>query len=266
MLAERRSYMSDLDLDIELSPTHVGISPPPTLQACLESLMDNLILRTCQANRACAATLDASLVENESPCLRLILSDDLPGLGPDEYDLYAFLSEPTQPPASFSPQARSLAALAVTMDHLVQYFDLYSAGTGSTLWVDIPHREAPALDCKVIGGSASWFHRPLYKGNDLLKRLSGDQEIADRVLAVFLATTPDLIDQLNHTLAAGDWDEARRLYHSIKGSAANVGGTMLCEVAWAGERSAQANDLETALAILPRLNWEFDRLNRHCRR
>ncbi len=258
--------MSDPDLGIDLSPTHDRVSPPPNLQVCLEYLMDNLILRTHQANRACAAKLDASLVNNETPCLRLILSDDLPGLAPDEYDLYAFLTGPTEPPANLSPQARSLAALAVTMDHLVQCFDLYSAGSGSTLWVDLPYPEAQALDCTAIGRSASWFPRPLYNGDDLVRRLSGDQEIADRVLAVFLATTPDLIDQLDHTLAAGDSVEIRRLYHSIKGSAANVGGTMLCQVAWAGERSAKANDLETALAILPRLSWEFDRLNQHCRR
>ncbi len=266
MLEERGALMAESDIGIELSPTHVRISPPPILPACLGFLMDNLILRARQADRACAASIDFGLVEDGPHCLRLILSDDLPGLAPDEFELYAHLAGMTRPPANLSPPARSLAALAVTLDHLVQYFDLYSTGSGGTLWVDIALPEAPTMDCMVARKPLGWFRRQLHDGEDLVQRLQGDRRIADRVLTIFLSTTPDDIERLNRALVSGDGDEVRLQYHSIKGSAANVGGLMLSEVAWAGERAAVAGDLKSAQAILPRLRWEFERLARHCHR
>ena len=100
---------------------------------------------------------------------------------------------------------------------------------------------------------------------DLIERLMGNEDLARRVAARFLADIPDQLATLSKALGAeahkageGNWAAARDLAHSIKGAAANVSGVALSRVAKELEHAAAANDLDRTRNCFTELAAEFD--------
>ncbi|MFC0711551.1 response regulator [Azorhizophilus paspali] len=60
-----------------------------------------------------------------------------------------------------------------------------------------------------------------------LRRLGGNRALLDRLLARFAATQADAAARLGAALAAGDREDARRIAHTLKGLAGNIGATAL---------------------------------------
>lgn len=73
----------------------------------------------------------------------------------------------------------------------------------------------------------------------VMERLGGDEAALDRLLGKFLAAYRDSAAKIDELARSGNLDEARRIAHSAKGAAANLG--------LAGIRRAAA-DIERSLA------------------
>lgn len=105
---------------------------------------------------------------------------------------------------------------------------------------------------------------------DLLERVMGNEDLARRVAARFVEDMPKQLAALADAVARADAKTTRCVAHGIKGSAANVGGMPLSDVASRLERLGEAGDLESAAGILSALSLGFDqlksRLQRFCDR
>ena len=96
--------------------------------------------------------------------------------------------------------------------------------------------------------------------DDLLERLMGNQPLAQRIIGRFVADMPQQLILLAEAVRDSDAQKVRVLAHSIKGAAANVGGSELREIAGKLERSGTAGNLAVAAEILPELSAGFERV------
>ncbi|MEI7451101.1 MAG: response regulator, partial [Desulfomonile sp.] len=96
-------------------------------------------------------------------------------------------------------------------------------------------------------------------------RLSGDSALISKVVNVFLEETPKSMRALEDTIKKQLKDEAARWAHTIKGSAANIGGNQLRAVAARIEKACNAADWREAEALFPRLNKQFEFLEQAMR-
>ncbi|MEW6288339.1 MAG: CHASE domain-containing protein [Thermodesulfobacteriota bacterium] len=94
----------------------------------------------------------------------------------------------------------------------------------------------------------------------MLKRLMGDQVLAQIVIQGFLQDIPQQIQELKRLLAGEDAAAAGRQAHTIKGAAANVGGESLRAVALQMEKAGKAGDLAAMRQRMAELEAQFDRL------
>ncbi len=118
-----------------------------------------------------------------------------------------------------------------------------------------PPGTAPAAD-----KAAAWDREAM------LERLMGDEELADKIVNVFLDDLPRQLDSLAGLLASGDLAGVVRQTHTIKGAAANVGGELLRQCAMDAETAARAGHLEEVVRVLPGMRSAFDDLKRHMTR
>jgi HPt (histidine-containing phosphotransfer) domain-containing protein len=68
----------------------------------------------------------------------------------------------------------------------------------------------------------------------------GDQVSVANVLAVYLSNSPNLMAEIQATLAARDWASMREAAHSMKSSSATMGAIRLSALLETLERSAHA--------------------------
>ncbi len=123
--------------------------------------------------------------------------------------------------------------------------------------------EAVADDASLDGESAAG--ESLFDKADFLERLMGDEELARLVIASFLEDMPRQFEQLKAALGREDGPKSRRLSHTVKGAAGNVSGTALQHTAGQMEEACTKGDLPRAAALLPRLEADFEALNRALR-
>jgi len=107
--------------------------------------------------------------------------------------------------------------------------------------------KAEATGSRVVDANTT---APVFDKPGMLERMMGDEGMAKVILEGFLQDTPEQIQALRECLAAGDVVVAERQAHSIKGSAANVGGEALRAVAYEMEKSGRAGDLNAMRARL----------------
>ncbi len=101
--------------------------------------------------------------------------------------------------------------------------------------------------------------------NTFSERLSGDQALMREVANVFMAETPKSLCALESAIRNQTKDEAVRLAHTIKGSAANLGGDQLRAVAFRIEKACTASDWRDAQALMPRINKQYEFLEQAIR-
>jgi len=94
----------------------------------------------------------------------------------------------------------------------------------------------------------------------MLKRLMDDEELAAKIIEVFLADMPRQIEALRGYLQARDAAGAERQAHTIKGAATNLGGKALQALAFEMEKAGNAGDLDGMTARLDELNATFAEL------
>ena len=91
---------------------------------------------------------------------------------------------------------------------------------------------------------------------DLLERMMGNQELATRVVSSFLSDAPRQLAALADALNRSDAAAARLAAHSLKGSAANVGGVQVSATAKRAELLGKAGDLDGVRDLLPQLTHQ----------
>lgn len=99
------------------------------------------------------------------------------------------------------------------------------------------------------------FHR-----EELIDRMMGNEKLAKSVIQVFLEDTPQQLLALAEAIGRQDVEKSTRIAHSIRGSAANIGGSSLIGLTQEIERAGMEGDLEPARRLLPELERRFANL------
>jgi PAS domain S-box-containing protein len=100
------------------------------------------------------------------------------------------------------------------------------------------------------------FNRELF-----LTRMMGDEGFAREIAAQFLAELPSLLDKLKEGIAQKDLESVWKQAHKMKGSAANVGGEALREIALELEKAGKARDMATVVRGISELEMRTARLS-----
>jgi CheY-like chemotaxis protein len=95
---------------------------------------------------------------------------------------------------------------------------------------------------------------------DFIERLMGNESLARRVAGTFINSMPEQLAALASAIQSFDAPATRLAAHSIKGAAANVGGTAVRELAAKLEKMGEAGEMESAAAVLPQLDATFQSL------
>ncbi len=102
--------------------------------------------------------------------------------------------------------------------------------------------------------------RPVFNEKDLMYRMDGNEDLAQEIIQYFLDDAPQQMADMWEQLENGDEQGARRQVHSIKGTAANIGGEALRRIAGQMEKAIAEGDPESARARLPEMQHQFDLL------
>ena len=94
---------------------------------------------------------------------------------------------------------------------------------------------------------------------DLLERIGGNEELAQRIIRRFLEGMPGQLEALAEAVNAGDGAAVRNEAHAIKGAAANVGGQLIRQFASKLEQLGKDGDLDSAAEVLRELQASFAR-------
>jgi len=94
----------------------------------------------------------------------------------------------------------------------------------------------------------------------LMKRLGGNQGLAEKLVQGFLDDTPSQLCILRKQLEDSDAPSARRQAHKLKGAAATLSANALRAVAFQAEQAAMAGQLNRVAELLPAMEDEFERV------
>jgi len=122
-----------------------------------------------------------------------------------------------------------------------------------------PGRESASIEPRPAGNrptveptpSSSVFNREAFT-----LRMMGDEGFAHEVAAGFRKDLPSLLSSLRKQIASGDTRAIARQAHKLKGSAANVGGETLRNVAREFEQAGEQGDLARIISRLPELELQ----------
>ena len=102
--------------------------------------------------------------------------------------------------------------------------------------------------------------KAIFNQEEMLARLMGDKGLAGKVIAGFLSDVPEQLRTLKARLEAGDPDGARMQVHTLKGAAATVSAEALRALCLEVQEAAVSRELKRALAVLPRMQEQFEML------
>jgi signal transduction histidine kinase/CheY-like chemotaxis protein/HPt (histidine-containing phosphotransfer) domain-containing protein len=100
----------------------------------------------------------------------------------------------------------------------------------------------------------------VFDKEDLYQRLSGDEVIIKKICVIFKDEAATHMAKLRDALAADNAGEVEILAHTIKGMAANLGGTRAKNEAMRMELAARKLDLSKAHSVYPQLDREITAL------
>jgi CheY-like chemotaxis protein/HPt (histidine-containing phosphotransfer) domain-containing protein len=100
------------------------------------------------------------------------------------------------------------------------------------------------------------FNREIF-----LQRMMGDEEFAHDVADGFLEELPAMLGMLKEQIDRGDCELIWKQAHKMKGSAGNVGGEALRNVALEVEQAGKDGDLTEVARCIPELETQVARLN-----
>lgn len=98
---------------------------------------------------------------------------------------------------------------------------------------------------------------PVWDSTALYGMFQGKEEYVRQALHIFFDNLPSRIKALETHIAAEDTEKIRLEAHSIKGSAAAVGGHAMRSVALEIENAGREADIEKARILIPELLKRF---------
>ena len=101
---------------------------------------------------------------------------------------------------------------------------------------------------------------PVFDKKVMMARFMNDEELATKVVQVFLEDLPRQLDRLQKHLDSGDADTACRIIHSIKGASVNVEGNELATIAAAAEEDARKGILGAVQGHMPAMDLAYHKL------
>ena len=120
--------------------------------------------------------------------------------------------------------------------------------------------EVPGIVEKVLpGGDADGEF--LY--HDFLKLMLDDEDLADTLLKMFVANTPESLERLREAIASGEGGQIKAAAHFIKGAAANLCAVRLRDVAYEIEMAGVNGNIDQASRLLPQLEARWQAFLRH---
>lgn len=93
-----------------------------------------------------------------------------------------------------------------------------------------------------------------------LRWLEGDERMFARLKVIFIKNIPSQVELLDSYLEAGDNDSAERAAHTIVGSSAMLGASVMSEEAGKIERSVMDGDLVSARSHFTRFVGEYEKV------
>ncbi len=103
------------------------------------------------------------------------------------------------------------------------------------------------------GGKETPKMQDVFRSDTLMARLSGDRELARKVVAGFLSRLPQQVASLRQSVEKGDAQGASLQAHTLKGAAATVSAESLRAACCELQDAAEAGNFERASALLPKL-------------
>jgi len=167
----------------------------------------------------------------------------------------------------------SIPIIAITADVMIGDLDKCIAA-GMTDYVAKPvelpklaevlEKWLPASPVKGAAGSSAQEQHAvktyIFNQEELLARLMGDKTLAAQVIAAFLQDLPRQLDTLRDKLEQGDARGAQVQAHALKGAAATISAEALREMCLEAQNAAASMEFSSALALLPRLQEQFELL------
>ena len=92
---------------------------------------------------------------------------------------------------------------------------------------------------------------------NVLERLGGDEELLAEVVELFIDEVPDILCSLEEAIKNGDWENARKLAHTLKGSSSNIGAERFASLALELEKTSKDQDSSRAVEAFQLLKDEF---------
>jgi PAS domain S-box-containing protein len=99
----------------------------------------------------------------------------------------------------------------------------------------------------------------VFEQKELLSRLSGNDDLARKIIAGFLIDVPDQMRKLRLQIEQGDASGATMQAHSILGASATASAPALRDLSRQVQRAAMEEDLPRAASLLENLEKEFER-------
>jgi HPt (histidine-containing phosphotransfer) domain-containing protein len=97
----------------------------------------------------------------------------------------------------------------------------------------------------------------IFGEEDLLKRMMEDVALVRRVIRAFYSDTPMHVKELRQALVDKNYEEAGRLAHNIKGSAANISAAALNQAAIDFENMVKQGNYDQLEAGFARVENQF---------
>jgi len=97
----------------------------------------------------------------------------------------------------------------------------------------------------------------------LLRRLCNDEKLLIELLSIFTKSIPDKINELKTAWESEDFEDIKRIAHSIKGSASTIGALVMQDISLKVEESAKTLDAEESIQLINELNTAFNKFKLH---
>jgi PAS domain S-box-containing protein len=145
-------------------------------------------------------------------------------------------------------------------DYITKPVDPKALAEALDKWLPVAGRVTSPGDDEVCVPPSCVSDVPVFDKAGMMSRLMDDEDLARKLIDIFLDDIPKQIESLRGYLAAGDITGVERQAHTLKGASANLGGEVLRAVAFEMEKAAKDGNLKYATAQLTELENQFNRL------
>jgi two-component system sensor histidine kinase/response regulator len=101
----------------------------------------------------------------------------------------------------------------------------------------------------------------IFDSKELLARLSGDADLAQKIVSGFVSDAPAQLRTLAVAIAQADFEGIRARAHALKGAAATVSAPAIRDLCIELQRAASTKDLKLAESIRSRLDEQFEQFS-----